>query len=110
MLTYFKELKNENDQLEIRKKFYQLDTDIHLSIIRSTSNHRLIEMYERIFNILFVFILKVHYSDEFYWKHFDHCVKLLEAIIDKNYMQAKNALEVHFDHTRKYFKNYFNAE
>jgi len=110
LLTYFKELKNENDQLEIRKKFYQWDTDIHLSIIRSTSNYRLVEMYKRIFNILFVFILKMHHSDELYGQNYDHCIELLEAITEKKYLKAKNSLEVHFKHTRKYLRKYFKQK
>ena len=110
LLTYSEELKNEKDKNKIREIFYHLDTNIHLSIVKSTSNKWLIEMYERIFNVLFVFILKVHHSDEFYGQHFDHCIKLLEAIIGNNYIEAKKALGIHFDHTRENFNNYFNAE
>jgi len=107
LLDYFNDLKNEKDKYKIRQRFYQLDTEIHLSIIKSTFNHRLIEMYGRIFNILFIFILKMHHSDERYGQNYDHCIELLEAITEKKYLKAKKSLELHFKHTRKYLKKYF---
>ena len=109
LLADFKELKNKKDKSEIRKGFHHLDTKLHLLIITSTANRRLFEMYKRIFNILFVFILKIHHSDEYYGQNFDHCIKLLEAIIRKDCMQAENFLEIHFNHTRNNLKNYFHS-
>jgi len=109
LLHDFYELKHEKDQLEIRKRFHTLDTTLHLLIIKSTSNSRLLEMYKRIFNILFVFILKIHHSDEFYGQNFDHCIGLLKSIIDKDYIGAKRFLEIHFSYTRNSLKSYFNT-
>jgi len=109
LLDDFKELQNEKDKMERSKRFHHLDTNLHLSIIASVANHRLLEIYRRIFDILFVFILKTHHGDEYYGQNFDHCVKLLEAIISKDRMRAKDFLEIHFNHTRNNLKNYFHA-
>ena len=109
LLNEFYELKREKDQSEIRKRFHDLDTLLHLSIIKSTSNRRLLEMYERVFNILFVFILKIHHSEKYYGQNFDHCIKLLEGIVSKDYVEAKRFLEIHFNYTRNNLKNYFSS-
>ncbi len=110
LLDDFKELQNEKDKMERSNRFHHLDTKLHLSIITSTANRRLFKMYKRIFDILFVFILKTHHGDEYYGQNFDHCIQLLDAIINKDCVRAKEFLEIHFNHTRNNLKNYFQVE
>jgi len=110
LLTNFKELENKKDLMIIRERFYQLDKALHLSIIKSTSNRRLFGMYKSVFDILFVFILKIYHLDKFYPIYFNHCTKLLEAIISKDYIPAKKFLDLHFNQTRIDLKRYFNSK
>jgi len=109
LLIFIKKINNTERDQDFRKKFVQLDTGLHFSIVKSTKNKRLFTIYRRIFNIFLLINLRAHYNDQYYGRIYNHCTNLIQAILDNDFNRSEIALKEHFKISKDFLiKEYIN--
>lgn len=89
------------------KDYYFSDIDFHTSLIKSTFNSKLLEIYSKISNISNIIIYRINnrlnISDIFFEQH----INILKAILVKDNKKAKELLQKHIERSFKFYKDNF---
>jgi len=102
LLISIEKMKNIELNQEIRRKFIQIDSSLHLAIVKSTENKRLFSIYKKIFNIFLIINQRAHYNDMYYGLIYDHCTRLINSIILDDHDNARKILQEHFRISKNY--------
>jgi DNA-binding GntR family transcriptional regulator len=104
------ELKNHKYESHILyDEFLKSDLKFHRTIIESTRNHRLIELYNSIYDSIKTVIFRIAHNE----KRDDICqfisehISLLESLLSKDLNKSKKLLSDHIDHSYRYYLENF---
>lgn len=100
-------LKSSEKKVNTIRDFYLIDIDFHTNLVKSSNNLKLLEIYNKISNIVNIMIYKIDNRKEIANVFFKQHIDILQSILNKDNEKAMASLEKHIDYSFKYCKDNF---